>query len=76
MGSWAHHADVAACPLPGAGTSIGKRYARTDELGVPYDITVDGDTTEKDGTVTLRERDTTGQARARAALALFPTPKS
>ena len=44
-----------------SGTSIGKRYARTDELGVPYDITVDGDTVEKDGTVTLRERDTTAQ---------------
>ena len=28
---------------------------------MPFDITVDGDTVEKDGTVTLRERDTTGQ---------------
>ena len=55
-------ADALAC----SGTSIGKRYARTDELGVPYDITVDGDTVEKDGTVTLRERDTTGQVWARS----------
>ena len=30
---------------------------------MPFDITVDGDTVEKDGTITLRERDTTGQVR-------------
>lgn len=43
-----------------AGTTIGKRYARTDELGVPFGITVDGQTKEDD-TVTLRERDSTKQ---------------
>jgi len=42
--------------------SIGRRYARTDELGVPFGLTVDGRTLE-DGTVTLRERDSTAQAR-------------
>jgi len=36
--------------------SIGKRYARMDEIGTPYCITIDGDTL-KDQTVTLRERD-------------------
>ncbi|KAJ7522847.1 hypothetical protein O6H91_18G029100 [Diphasiastrum complanatum] len=41
------------------GTSIGKRYARTDEIGVPFAITVDFD--EK--TVTVRERDTKAQIR-------------
>lgn len=46
------------------GVSIGKRYARTDELGVPFAVTVDRRTLE-DGTVTLRERDSTVQARAR-----------
>ncbi|XP_057474447.1 glycine--tRNA ligase, mitochondrial 1-like [Actinidia eriantha] len=40
------------------GTSIGKRYARTDELGVPLAITVDSTTT-----VTLRERDSKQQIR-------------
>lgn len=45
------------------GTTIGKRYARTDELGVPYDITVDRATIDGDGSVTLRERDTTSQVR-------------
>ncbi|KAL4955427.1 glycyl-tRNA synthetase [Aspergillus filifer] len=43
--------------------SIGKRYARNDELGIPLGITVDFDSV-KDGTVTLRERDSTKQVRA------------
>lgn len=45
---------------PPAGNTIGKRYARTDEIGVPYAITVDFDTLEGDG-VTLRERDSMNQ---------------
>lgn len=45
-----------------AGTSIGKRYARTDEIGVPYALTVDYDTLT-DKCVTLRERDTMSQVR-------------
>ncbi|XP_010530803.1 PREDICTED: glycine--tRNA ligase, mitochondrial 1 [Tarenaya hassleriana] len=40
------------------GTSIGKRYARTDELGVPFAITVDSATS-----VTIRERDSKDQVR-------------
>ncbi|KAI9157712.1 hypothetical protein LWI28_026762 [Acer negundo] len=40
------------------GTSIGKRYARTDELGVPFAITVD-----KTSSVTIRERDSKDQIR-------------
>lgn len=43
--------------------SIGKRYARNDELGTPFAITVDFQTVE-DNTVTLRERDSTKQVRA------------
>jgi glycyl-tRNA synthetase len=43
--------------------SIGKRYARNDELGTPFSITVDFETI-KNGSLTLRERDTTRQARA------------
>jgi glycyl-tRNA synthetase len=42
--------------------SIGKRYAKHDEIGTPYCITVDGDTLN-DNTVTLRDRDTTLQVR-------------
>ncbi len=44
------------------GSSVGKRYARADEVGVPYCITVDY-TTLEDGTVTVRERDSTKQVR-------------
>ena len=42
--------------------SIGKRYARMDEIGTPFCITIDGDTL-KDQTVTIRERDTQKQER-------------
>lgn len=45
-----------------SGASIGKRYARNDELGTPFGITVDFQTVA-DGTVTLRERDGTRQVR-------------
>ncbi len=41
-------------------SSIGKRYAKHDEIGTPWCMTIDGDTMEK-GTVTLRDRDTTQQ---------------
>ncbi|MEM1910396.1 MAG: glycine--tRNA ligase, partial [Sulfolobales archaeon] len=42
--------------------SIGRRYARADEIGVPYAITVDFQTLSDD-TVTIRERDTRRQIR-------------
>ena len=45
-----------------ASGSIGRRYARNDEIGTPYCITVDFDGLE-DGTVTIRDRDTTEQKR-------------
>jgi len=44
------------------GGSIGRRYARADEVGVPLGITVDGRTLE-DNTVTIRFRDTREQIR-------------
>ena len=47
------------------GGSIGKRYRRQDEIGTPWGVTVDGQTTE-DGTVTLRDRDTLEQTRVAA----------
>jgi glycyl-tRNA synthetase len=43
--------------------NIGKRYRRQDEIGTPFCVTVDFDTIEKDGTVTLRNRDTGEQER-------------
>ena len=44
--------------------SIGKRYARADEVGVPCSITIDYDTL-KDDTVTVRDRDTMEQKRVK-----------
>ncbi len=43
--------------------SIGKRYARNDELGTPFGVTVDFQSV-KDSTITLRDRDSTKQVRA------------
>ncbi|RMD40435.1 hypothetical protein DV735_g4693, partial [Chaetothyriales sp. CBS 134920] len=43
--------------------SIGKRYARNDELGTPLGITIDFQTV-KDNSITLRDRDSTKQVRA------------
>lgn len=45
-----------------SGSTIGKRYARTDECGIPFAITVDFDTL-KDESVTLRDLDTMKQVR-------------
>ena len=39
-------------------SAIGRRYARADELGIPFAIVVDFQTV-KDETVTVRERDST-----------------
>ena len=47
--------------------SIGRRYARADEVGIPFAVTVDFETLNKDSelfrTVTLRERDSMKQIR-------------
>ena len=42
--------------------NIGKRYRRQDEIGTPWCVTIDFQTLE-DGTVTIRNRDTTEQER-------------
>jgi glycyl-tRNA synthetase len=44
------------------GTTIGRRYSRTDEIGIPFGITIDEKTSSED-TVTIRERDTMNQVR-------------
>lgn len=43
--------------------SIGRRYARTDEIAIPYGITIDFDTLKEPYSVTLRDRDSMGQIR-------------
>eukprot|EP00635_Sarcinochrysidales_sp_CCMP3193_P006985 CAMPEP_0118913898 /NCGR_PEP_ID=MMETSP1166-20130328/14492_1 /TAXON_ID=1104430 /ORGANISM="Chrysoreinhardia sp, Strain CCMP3193" /LENGTH=764 /DNA_ID=CAMNT_0006853463 /DNA_START=85 /DNA_END=2379 /DNA_ORIENTATION=- len=45
-----------------SGQSVGRRYARADEIGIPFGVTVDF-TTLDDHTVTLRDRDSMGQVR-------------
>ena len=42
--------------------NIGKRYRRQDEIGTPHCVVIDFQTLE-DGTVTVRDRDTTEQTR-------------
>ena len=45
-----------------ASGTIGKRYARADEIGIPLAITVDFETLD-DNQVTIRDRDTEAQER-------------
>lgn len=44
--------------------SVGRRYARADELGIPYCVTIDFDGLE-DETCTIRDRDSTKQERVK-----------
>jgi len=46
------------------GSAIGRRYARTDEIGIPFGITIDFESLTDD-TVTMRERDTMVQVRVK-----------
>jgi glycyl-tRNA synthetase len=64
--------DLSAAGIPNqyddAGT-IGKRYARMDEAGTPFCVTVDGETLAdgpRQGTVTVRTRDSKAQERVPA----------
>lgn len=52
-----------------SGQTIGKRYARTDECGIPFAITVDFDTLS-DETVTLRDLHTMKQVRMKVIIIL------
>jgi glycyl-tRNA synthetase len=45
--------------------AVGRRYRRQDEVGTPFCITVDGQTSSDD-TVTIRDRDTLAQERVKA----------
>ena len=49
-----------------ASGSVGRRYARADEIGTPYCITVDFDSLEDDS-VTLRDRNSTKQERIKVS---------
>lgn len=51
-----------SCRTDCGGSSIGKRYSRTDELGIPFAITVDFETLQ-DQSVTIRNLATLKQSR-------------
>lgn len=62
------------CRMDDSGVSIGKKYSRMDEIGIPYAITIDHETSEEGplkDSVTLRERDSMQQVRVPVA-ALVP----
>ena len=69
MGDVASEILVRVNSMPGlrgemdSSKSIGRRYARIDEIGVPWAITVDHETLEN-GSVTIRRRDDQKQVRA------------
>ncbi|MEK6945952.1 MAG: glycine--tRNA ligase [Nanoarchaeota archaeon] len=48
------------------GGSIGRRYARNDEIGTPFCVTIDEESLKRKD-VTVRERDTTKQIRIKIA---------
>jgi glycyl-tRNA synthetase len=68
MGEMARQLHRKLCARPGlvsvydSSGSIGRRYARADEIGVPRCLTVDHQSIE-DQTVTVRDRDTGEQHR-------------
>eukprot|EP01126_Amoeba_proteus_P005175 TRINITY_DN1171_c0_g1_i15.p1 TRINITY_DN1171_c0_g1~~TRINITY_DN1171_c0_g1_i15.p1 ORF type:complete len:564 (+),score=104.48 TRINITY_DN1171_c0_g1_i15:367-2058(+) len=56
-----------SCKVDKSSAKIGKRYARADEIGIPFGITVD-EITLSDNSVTFRERDSTQQVRLQISL--------
>jgi hypothetical protein len=61
--SAALRAEGVSCRVDDSGAAIGRRYARMDEAGVPFALTLDP-ASLYDRAVTLRHRDTMEQARA------------
>ncbi|KFM58099.1 Glycine--tRNA ligase, partial [Stegodyphus mimosarum] len=51
------------CRVDDSSGSIGRRYTRTDEIAIPFGITIDFDSLKEPHSVTLRERDTMEQIR-------------
>ncbi|KAJ0393694.1 hypothetical protein ATCC90586_008549 [Pythium insidiosum] len=54
--------DDIECKVDTSSVAIGRKYARADELGIPFDVTIDFETVET-RSVTLRERDSCAQVR-------------
>lgn len=56
------HAQGVTSKVDSTSGTIGRRYARADEIGIPFGITIDFDTL-MDDSVTLRERNSMAQIR-------------
>ena len=60
--------DLKSCgishKIDDSGGSIGRRYARTDEIGIPFGVTIDFDTVQSNS-ATVRERNSMRQIRAK-----------
>lgn len=51
-----------------SGVAIGRKYARADEIGIPFAVTIDAESVSNpDKNVTVRDRDSTQQIRIPAA---------
>lgn len=50
------------CKVDSSSVAIGRKYARADELGIPFAVTIDFETVES-RVVTLRERDSCAQVK-------------
>ncbi|KAI9916884.1 hypothetical protein PsorP6_016986 [Peronosclerospora sorghi] len=55
-------AETLECKVDTSSVAIGRKYARADERGIPFGVTINFDTVEE-RQVTLRERDSTTQVR-------------
>ncbi|KAI9913471.1 hypothetical protein PsorP6_005999 [Peronosclerospora sorghi] len=55
-------AEALECKVDTSSVAIGRKYARADELCIPFGFTINFDTVE-DRQVTMRERDSTAQVR-------------
>lgn len=56
------HNENITCKVDSSSGTVGRRYARADELGIPFGITVDFQTL-LDNSVTVRDRDSMSQVR-------------
>ncbi len=54
--------SAVSCKIDNSSSTIGKKYARTDEIGIPFGVTIDFQSLNDDS-VTLRERDSMKQIR-------------
>jgi len=61
--------EIRSC-ADSSGAAIGRRYVRMDKAGVPFNLTVDFGSI-KDGSITLRERDSCQQVRLPAEVDLI-----